>query len=65
LDTEGSPAENSIFFFPFYSFGVLPVACTQFLVHSLCEFNAAYGFAVLLEVSRAVVKFNGILIEMH
>jgi hypothetical protein len=28
------------------------VTCTQFLVQSLCEFNAACGFAVLLEVSR-------------
>jgi len=32
--------------------GVYKVTCTQFLVHSLCEFNATCGSAVSLEVSR-------------
>ena len=36
------------------------VTCTQFLVHSLCEFHSVCASAVLLEVSRRRYSFRRI-----
>ena len=41
------------------------LTCTQFLVISLCKFNAAYLSAVLLEVSRRLAGSNMVFGEFQ